>query len=62
MFKLTRGGFEPRLVALEAVKPNGFSFSKPVIIEIPEACLLKAAFRASAPSKLLFVIRIRLRD
>lgn len=49
-------------MALDAVKPNGRPSSAPVIMEIPEACLLKAALRASAPSKLSFVIRIRLRD
>ena len=62
MFRETSGGLEPRLVALDAVNPNGRPSSAPVIMEIPEAYLLKAALRASAPSKFSFVIHIRLRD
>jgi len=62
MFIEISGGLEPRLVALDAVKPKGTPLSEPVMMLIPEACLLNAAFRASAPSKVLFVIRIRLRD
>lgn len=61
MFRETSGGLEPRLVALDAVKPKGPLSFEPVMIVSPDAYLLKAALRASEPSKVLFVIRIRLR-
>lgn len=46
--KVTRAGFEPSEVMEVAVKPTGlFSGSTVVITAMPEACLLKAALRAS---------------
>jgi hypothetical protein len=49
--KVTRAGLEPSEVMEVAVKPTGFpELSLVVIIATPEACRLKAAFRASLAS------------
>ena len=50
MLKVTRGGFDPSEVTEVAVNPIGSPAEvEEVTMATPEACLLKVAFRESAP-------------
>ena len=56
---VTSGGFEPSEVIEVAVNPTGEpSSAVAVIIATPEACLRKAAFRASVASVFIFSVDI----
>ena len=56
---VTSGGVEPREVIEVAVNPTGEpSSAVDVIMATPEACLRKAAFRASVASLFMFSVDI----
>lgn len=57
--KVTSGGLEPREVIEVAVNPTGEpSSAVAVIMATPEACLRKAALRASVGSLFMFAVDI----
>jgi hypothetical protein len=57
--KVTSGGFEPSEAIEVAVNPTGEPSSEVAVIKAtPEACLRKAAFRASVASVFMFSVDI----